>query len=179
MNQQQRKYLVSKIDESRKEKAKQLEASIPNEPNTQNGLLLALMEGRLRIRSEAEILQVLKERAKKGSSGNWLSRDTWRSGSQTEVTLSVSDLFIIPDDVLEELENYRKIKAETKREIAQLNAGAEALSSRIMLASDKTLDAMIAQIDDMGDIKLVDMTLRGLMSAGSVMEQKILTDGKN
>lgn len=48
----------------------------------------------------------------------------------------------------------------------------EGLCTRIQLASNKTLEKMIAEVDDMGDISLVDCTLKALLSSSP--ESKLL-----
>lgn len=53
---------------------------------------------------------------------------------------------------------------------------SEGLCTRIQLASNKTLEKMIAEVDDMGDISLVDCTLKALMS--NTGENKLLEDNE-
>lgn len=44
------------------------------------------------------------------------------------------------------------------------------LVTRIQLASDKTLEKMISEVDDMGDVSLMDTKLKSLISGNKMVE---------
>jgi hypothetical protein len=160
MNNQQRKYLVDKITAATEVQIKMLRESKPERPNLSNYLLHAVMSGTVQLRDNAHLLAVIKNKALKSTRDNWLN-DRW-SSTKEEITLDVADVFVIPED-------YRTICAEFEakvrkidEEIYALHQKKDGLVTRITLASDKTLQNLINEVDDMGNLSLVDTTLKAL-----------------
>lgn len=162
MNQVQRKYLINKIKEKTKAEIDVLERSKPEAPSIANYLIHTVMSGDFQLQSLEYIKQVIKQKALKSKKGtNWLSNDRW-SSSETEISFNVGDIFILPDE-------YEHIKNKTEKELAAINdkihnltLQTDTLITRITLASDKTLQTMINEIDDMGNISLMDTKLKQL-----------------
>lgn len=51
-------------------------------------------------------------------------------------------------------------RSKINKQIEELNIQLQTLEVRIMLASDKHLQKLINEVDDMGDIKLIDSKIK-------------------
>lgn len=163
MNTQQRNYLIKKIEESVKCREKALRDSLPKEPSLSNYLLHAVMSGTFEIKTNDEIKEMIKQKALNAEAG----RDSWMaSGSafsdRRELAFKAKDFFVITEEYKIVLAKYTQERDRIQQEINTLCAQSEGLITRITLASDKTLQKMINEVDDMGDISLMDTKLKAL-----------------
>lgn len=78
----------------------------------------------------------------------------------------------MPEAYFNAVNEYKKEYELYSEQIKILSMQCEGLCTRIQLASDKILQKMINEIDDIGDISLMDLTIKSL-SVGTY-EQKIL-----
>jgi rRNA maturation endonuclease Nob1 len=53
-----------------------------------------------------------------------------------------------------------KVIDKVNQEIAALKLQLETLEIRIMIASDKVLQSIVNEVDDMGDIRLIDTKIK-------------------
>lgn len=161
MNQAQRTFLINKIKEQVKLKIESLRNSKPEAPNLSNYLFHAVMTNTLKLQSEEHIMDVVKKKALNAKSGeNWLSNKGMGWGKENSISIKPSDLFIIPDAFTELDNKYREECSKINEEICILSLQADGLITRIQLASDKTLQRMINEVDDMGDISLIETKLK-------------------
>lgn len=166
MNQAQRNFLIDKIKKSLTDKIKELRENKPETPSVSNYLFHAVMTGDFDIKSQEEIKQAIKNKALRSKEGqNWLvGKDRWGSTSKN-VEFGIEDIFILPPEY-EKLQNeYFNTYRELEATIRDMELKADTLITRIQLASDKTLQRMINEVDDMGDISLLDSTLKLLNSS--------------
>lgn len=161
MNQAQRTFLINKIESSVKERVDVLNRSIPKEPSLSNYLFHAVMSGRFEIVSNEQIRKLILDKVLNSKEGeDWMSRSRGFLGSSTGISFEIKDLFIIPEDYLKLKEKHDSEKKKIQDEINNINITADSLITRIQLASDKTLQTMINEIDDMGNISLMDTKLK-------------------
>jgi len=162
MNQAQRNYLIEKIKSTSKITIEHLRSSKKESLNLSSYIYHLIMTDKLQIKSEKDILEVIKQKALKAKEGqNWLSgqRDSW-SSSNVDVAFRLKEVFIIPEDFQQKIDEIHKTNSEIDEKIRLVALQEEALCLRIQLASDKTLQTMINEIDDMGDISLMDTKLK-------------------
>jgi|688.fasta_scaffold1144838_2 hypothetical protein len=57
-------------------------------------------------------------------------------------------------------EERNKVIDKVNQEIAALKLQLETLEIRIMIASDKVLQSIVNEVDDMGDIRLIDTKIK-------------------
>jgi hypothetical protein len=164
MNQTQRSFLIKKIEAGVKAKKDALYNSIPPSPSLSNYLLHAVLSGTFEIVPNEEIKKIIKQKAVTSNDRDEWMGNSWQRSNKTDVVFKASDIFVIPKEYREVQEKYLTEKAEAERQINELVLQSDSLITRIQLASDKTLDKMIAEVDDMGDISLVDTTLKNLLS---------------
>jgi hypothetical protein len=69
-------------------------------------------------------------------------------------------LIVLPDEFKVELERVKEHNSMIDEQIKNLHAGIDTLELRIQLASDKTLQGIINDVDDMGDLLLIDTKLK-------------------
>jgi len=160
MNQAQRKFLIDKITSRTKEKIQELDKQKINSPNASNWIFKAILSDTLEIQSQEHILKALKEKALASKEGeNWLSSERgW--ASERYVKLFLKDLIVLPEDFYLAMENARQHNDKIQSEINTLQSQLDAIELRIQLASDKTLQKMINEVDDMGELSLIDTKLK-------------------
>lgn len=165
MNNQQRKFLIDKISEKVKNKIKELESQKVLTPSLSSYIMHLILSDKFEIRSNEELKKSLRDKAIKGLSSsrpdNFLGDDsTWSQSTKNKVTFKIEDFFILPNDYQKALDDSRAINRDIQEQIYQLNIQSESLETRIMLASDKTLQKMINEVDDMGDISLLQTKIK-------------------
>lgn len=165
MNSQQRKYLIDKINEKKKIKIQELESQIKKRPSLIAYMLHEVLSDRIKVRENSELLEIVKKKALQALSddkaNNWLSNsDRWGSQKEDKVSFDLNEFFVIPENYKSIISEVDKHNLEIRNQIYQLSIQCESLETRIMLASDKTLQKMINEVDDMGDISLIDTKIK-------------------
>jgi hypothetical protein len=107
-------------------------------------------------------LAALKKKALDAKEGtNWLSNEYRLTYTKERtVTLNIVDLIKLPKDLGEEAKRVKAHNKEIDAEIKELESQLDMLEVRIQLASNKTLQNLINEVDDMGDLSLVDNKLK-------------------
>lgn len=163
MNQTQRAFLIKKIDESIKIKIDALKHNLPEQPSLNNYLLHAVMSGNFEIRTNDEIKKSIINKALRSKEGDtsWMNNGRgW--DSRITIQFRPEEIFIIPEAYNELKKQYDAEVGRINKEIRNLSVQSDALITRIQLASDKTLQTMINEIDDMGNISLMDTKIKML-----------------
>jgi len=164
MNATQRKYLVDKITERIKFKIDALRNSRPEGISLNVYMLHKVMSNNFEIKSNNELKKVILEKALKAGQNkqyreDWLG-NAWGSATKGNVAFDLAEFFIIPQEYLDMMEKRRLEIAEITREENELKIQLETLEIRIMLASDKALQSIVNEVDDMGDLKLIDTKIK-------------------
>lgn len=163
MNQAQRNYLIKKIQDTADAKRKQLEASIPKMPNLSNYLLHAVLSGTIEIQTTERLHEIIKQKALKAGDGdNWLSDSRRWDSTSSLVSFKLIEFFIIPEEYSALYNEYKDAHDSIRSQIHSLNIQVDTLITRIQLASDKVLQTMINEIDDMGNLSLYDTKLKSI-----------------
>ena len=76
--------------------------------------------------------------------------------------MDLRDLVVVPDDYSIELERVREFNKKIDEEIQLYRISLDTIEMRIQLASDRTLQNLINEVDDMGELKLIDTKLKML-----------------
>jgi hypothetical protein len=162
MNQTQRSFLIKKIEETANLSIKVLENSKPKFPSLDNWLLHKVLSNDFEIKSLDEIRDAIKKKALSARQGNnkWLGGHWGEAG--TPVVFNVNDIFVLPKEYRDEVDECRKQEVEINEQIMILYVQKDTLITRIQLASDKILQSMISEVDDMGNISLIDTKMKQL-----------------
>ena len=164
MNSTQRKYLVDKITERIKAKIKALEDTKPEGISLNVYMLNRVMSNDFEIQPNEKLKKVILEKALKAGQNksyreDWLG-NAWGTASKGNVAFNLSEFFIIPQEYLDMIENRKVEINKINEEIADLNTQLETMEVRIMLASDKALQNIVNDVDDLGDIRLIDSKIK-------------------
>jgi hypothetical protein len=164
MNSTQRKFLVDKVTERTKSKIKALNDSIPESLSLNVYMLHRVMSNDFQIKSHEELKKIVLEKAlKAGQNKNyredWLG-NSWGVSHKGNVVFTLDEFFVIPQEYLDMRQEREEQKRKIEEEIRLLLIQLETLEVRIMVASDKTLQKLINEVDDMGDISLIDTRIK-------------------
>ena len=165
MNTVQRKFVIEKITEKSKNKIRELEEERMDYPSASNYIFKAVLNDTIEIADKKTIIKALKERALKAKEGeNWLEEKNRRWNSNTDeerdLKLKITDLIIVPKDYQKEFDIVEKHNDKINEKIKTLEIQIETLIIRIQIASDKNLQKMVNDVDDMGDISLIDTKIK-------------------
>jgi len=164
MNSQQRKFLIDKITEKTKAKIKELKNNIPELISLNTFMLHKVLSNDFQINSIENLREIIINRALQVSKSKEIREDwignAWGVANKKNVSFALDEFFIIPEDYKKIIEDRNKIAIEIEKQIKDLELHLDTLEIRIMLASDKTLQSMINDVDDMGDIKLIDTKIK-------------------
>ncbi len=166
MNNTQRQFLIKKITETVNDRIKILESCKPEAPSLSNYILHEVMSGRFEIISNDKIKELITGKAlhAKERTDDWMG-NRWGTTRRDTIMFDVKEFFVMPPEYEELYKEYRRRTAELTEEITTLRIQSDTLITRIHLASDKTLQNMINEVDDMGNISLMDTKLK-LLSNG-------------
>lgn len=172
MNQAQRKFLIDRIQAKIQEQEKIIKSQEPDAPPALENYLYGLaLTGKLELRPTEEIVNAIRSMAMGHKaarySENWLGNSNGDLLNRAKINMKITDLICIPEEYSQQWEAYNKQRAKQAEQIAQIKAAGEALQLRIQLASDKTLEQMISEVDDMGNISLMDDHLRRLLNTSA------------
>lgn len=166
MNTSQRKYLTDKITSKINSKISEMESEKRDVPNINAYMLHTILSDNFDIINKDAIKELLRQKALKGVSSSrpehFLSEgNRWDSGiGRNKIIFSVEEFFILPEEYKEALEAAKQHNLQIEEQVRSLRLQAETLITRITLASDSTLQKMINEVDDMGDLSLIDMKIR-------------------
>jgi hypothetical protein len=163
MNSAQRKFLVEKIQEKVKARIKDLESQKQEFPSASNYIFKAILNNELKLQPEKQVLESIKQKALAAKEGaNWLSEERLGLNKENTIRLNLNSLIILPDDYKNEYERVERHNKAIKDTIQGLKQQLESIEVRVQLASDKTLQKLINEVDDMGSLSLVETKLKHL-----------------
>lgn len=164
MNASQRKFLIDKIAERTKQRIGELRESIPEQMSLNVYMLHRVMSNDFQIRSMEELREVVLKKAleagnKKQFREDWLG-NAWGTANHKNVAFTLDEFFVIPEEYLEIRRKNNEERLRIEMQIKDLQLQLESLEVRIMLASDARLQKIINEVDDMGDIALIDSKIK-------------------
>jgi len=163
MNTSQRKFLIERIQTKTKERIEQLNKTKLEYPSASNFIFKAILNDKLELQSSEKILEALKQKALRSKEGaNWLSEERFGFDKERTVLLGLNELIVLPEDYKTELERVKSFNEKIVSEINLLKIQLDTIEMRVQLASDKTLQKLINEVDDMGDLSLMDTKLKML-----------------
>lgn len=161
MNTQQRKYLIDKLNAKCKEQMEELKKQKMEYPSLSNYMYLAIMNDTLKLKPQEVTLKALKEKAMNAKEGsNWLSEDRMGIEKFTTCKIDINALFEVPQNYVDKVKEVKEHNQALQAQIESIKLQMDSLETRIQLASDKTLQKMINEVDDMGDISLIDTKIK-------------------
>jgi len=161
MNTTQRKFLVDRIQQKIKEKIEALKKQKKDYPSASNYIFRAALNNTLQIQPSDVIIEAIKRKAMNAKEGsNWLSEERMGFNKERAIQLQIQQLIVLPDDYFSEFQSVEEFNDNIDSDIKALRIQLDTIEVRIQLASDKTLQKLINEVDDMGDLSLVDTKLK-------------------
>ncbi len=153
MNQQQRDFLVKTISDNANKKINEIDSQIRKlEKPTMSGYAIKhLQSGLLKVKPEADILK-LAFKALTTETG-WRDADGNDNEKWARLVFEEPEAYTI--EKVKYHDQYNALEALKNEFISK----RDTLIMRVKLAPAKRLDLLISQIDDMGDIDLMDTRL--------------------
>lgn len=162
MNQTQRNFLIEKVKKESQAKIAMLEKSLPEAPSLSNYLFHAVMSGTFEIADNETIRGIIKDKALSAKSQkDWMNSKAAGWGSNpNEIAFRATEFFKTPKEFEVRFKEYKEKKDEVEKQIELIKAQTDTLVVRIQLASNSTLQRMINEVDNMGDLSLMDTKLK-------------------
>ena len=166
MNQTQRQFLIKKIQDTVNARVKILEDCKPQAPSLSNYVLHAVMSENFEIIDNDKIKELIRAMALSAKEKDDWMGNSWGTTRKDKIIFNVKDFFILPPEYDNLFKEYREKTNSLNEEIHTLKVQSDTLITRIQLASDKILQTMINEVDDMGNISLMDTKIK-LLNNGS------------
>ena len=169
MNQDQRKFLIEQVENTCKNQIEELEKQIPDKPSLNNYLIAAFLDNSIKF-ADIEQLKIKMRNAvlKYGSSEclvctenerSWRYNKRNRDDDKQVVQVDPEDLFIIPQNYKDSLAEYEAKKQSLEKEIEKLENIKKTIILKLQIGSAATLDKLVMQVDNMGDLSMVNTQL--------------------
>ncbi len=163
MNQHQRKFLLEQIEGIYKTEKQALNDRRPKAPSLNNYLIAAILDGSARLRSQEEIAGDIRKRVRDLGKSEGLvtasSSRRWGRGSsdeddEDEISLPALTLYVAPPDYAEARAAFDTAEAAWEAEKEALEASINAMRIKVQVGSDKSLEALVNQADNLCTMSL-------------------------
>ena len=170
MNQDQREYLIKEVKQTCDNQIDKLKAKIPDRPSLNNYLIASFLDGSVEFADIKVLKKKMRQTVLKFGTSDLLVKEKeergWRSrrnnGENEEqqiVEVLAEDLFVIPNAYKKAIDEYKEIKEKIEEEISKLEAVTKTILLKIQIGSSGNLDKLIDQVDNIGDLNLVNTQL--------------------
>ena len=163
MNKEQRKFLSDRIS---KEAAAQMEAvreSIPEKPSLNNYMVAAFLDGTAQLRTVDEIKDSIRKTVLAFGASDTLVHDGGgyrNSDKEGKVEgIMADELFVLPQAYLDKLQEWKEVSTKAEAEMKKIRSIANTLEMKIQIGSNEALVRLVDQIDNIGDLQLVNNQL--------------------
>jgi len=178
MNQDQRKFLIERVNKTYTSQSEELEKKVPKYPSLNNYLVAAFLDDSVKFQPIASLKAKVKDMVLQFGSGDLLVKTEDNSrrfhrgryfGSGEEsvntVELRAEDIFVVPAAYTASLKEYQAKKDAIEAEMKVLEAARDTILLKIQIGSNEVLDRLVTQVDNMADLNIMNTQL-------------LLTDGK-
>lgn len=166
MNQDQRKYLIAQVNSTCRSQIEKLEKSKPKRPSLNNYIIASFLDDTVKFNNITKLKEKIKERVLAFGHTDTLlesGNDRWRDDDEDDSTkfvkLKAEDLFILPSAYKESLKVYLKKAKEIDDKIEELRATEKTIEMKIQIGSSSSMDKLVMQIDNMGDLNIINTQL--------------------
>lgn len=157
MNQHQRKFLLEQIEGIYKAERNELHKRKPNPPSLNNYLIAAILDGSAIMRTTEELKEALRTRVRDLGKSETLtaSSRSYGYGSSRnededveEMRLPALLLFESPPAFAQVQEAYEAARKQWDEECKNLEASINAMRIKVQVGSDKALESLVDQADN-------------------------------
>lgn len=164
MNQDQRKFLIERVNKTFKNQEQQIDKELPTKPSLNNYLVAAFLDNSIRFNDIEVLKRKMREAVLRMGTGDVLiekRRTTdWRNSNKREeddvCQVNAADLFIIPENYLAALAEYEAKKAAVEEKLKNLESQRDTILLKIQIGSNQVLDKLITQVDNLADLNIMN-----------------------
>jgi hypothetical protein len=165
MNQDQRKFLIERVNKTFQNQKSKLEAGKIERPSLNNYLVAAFLDNSIEF-NDIDVLKVKIREAvlKFGASDKLVTegRDGWGNSlyrdkkEKNTCSIVAEDLFVVPESYKKALAEYEAYKKDIEDKIEQLEAQRDTILLKIQIGSNQVLDKLITQVDNLADLNIMN-----------------------
>lgn len=172
MNQDQRKFLIERVNKTYNKQTEELEQKISKPPSLNNYLVAAFLDDSVKFQSIASLKEKVKGMVLRFGSGDLLVSTTENGrryhrgryiGTGEEqvntVEFRAEDIFVVPAAYTTALKEYLSHKEKIEREMKILEAAKDTILLKIQIGSNDVLDRLVTQVDNMADLNIMNTQL--------------------
>jgi hypothetical protein len=163
MNQKQREYVISKVKGLVDDKIDKLRKSRKERPSLNNYIVAGVLDGTIKMKNQEQIREHIRDLVLKlGAGENFVdSQYSYRSKrADSGIKLSVRNVFELPESYLEREKEVDDWNAEIDQQIETLKAEYATVEMKLNLGSDKQFSYLLDEVDNMGDLQLINNAFR-------------------
>mgnify|MGYP000992201450 CR=1 FL=1 len=164
MNQESRKFLIAQVEKTyQKQKDKLIP---PVAPSLNNYLIAAVLDNSIEYVSIEILKETIRDMVLKFGAEDTLvqAESKWRRRGLGEkevhtINLDPAKLFILPPAYLAALKDYEEKQQRYKDETEKLEEFRDMIVMKIQIGSNQVLDKLVAQVDNMADLQIMNKQL--------------------
>lgn len=163
MNQEQRKFLIERVNKTFEAQKKKIESKSVDKPSLNNYLISAFLDDTIKFNDIEKLKEKMKKQVLKMGTGDVLIKSNRRGGflgdsksADNICEVVAEDLFIIPQSYLDALKEYTDHQTLLEDEINQLEAQKDTILLKIQIGSNVVLDKLITQVDNLADLNIMN-----------------------
>ncbi len=164
MNQEQRKFLIERVNKTFSKQKEALEKQYRKEPPSLNNYLVAaFLDGtiqfndieKLKVKMKETVLRFgASDKLVKEHSDRWGNERAYKNHNTCEVI--TEDLFIIPEAYRVALAEYQGNQKVIEEKINELEAQKDTILLKIQIGSNQVLDKLVTQVDNLADLSIMN-----------------------
>lgn len=175
MNKDQRKYLTDQVRSTYNQQKEKLRDKIPSPPSLNNYLVAAFLDNsivmkdvtKLKQRIRDRVIEMGKEDALVGEEEKTRRYNRYNIDDEEDdednkkyiIQIPPEDLFEYPENYLKAKEEYDTKKNKILKEIEILDAQFQTINMKLQIGSDESLKNLIAEVDNLADLSLINTQL--------------------
>ena len=177
MNQKQREFLLGRVKIIYQNERQAHKYKGPVKPDLSNHLIAAIMSGKAKMKTIDSLREKIHDRLlKSGKKHAFLTGDSHYRYDDYDngdcILIKALDLFEAPVSYLREMEVYEARHKEWQDRERAMDQIYESIILKIQIGSDAILDKLIEQVDNLGDLNIVNASLTIKPSAPELAEGK-------
>ena len=162
MNQDQRKFLIERVNKTFNAQKSKLEGNKIDRPSLNNYLVAAFLDNSIEFNDIEKLKVKMRETVLKyGASDKLVSEkvDRWGSNANKDKNtceIVAEDLFVIPESYKSALAEYEAYKKDIQDKVEQLEAQRDTILLKIQIGSNQVLDKLVTQVDNLADLNIMN-----------------------
>ena len=163
MNQDQRKFLIERVNKTFQTQKSKLEKDKIERPSLNNYLVAAFLDNSIQFNDIEKMKTKMRETVLKFGASDKLvkeSKDRWDSTGaykdKNTCEIIAEDLFVVPESYKVALAEYEAYKKDIQDKVEQLEAQKDTILLKIQIGSNQVLDKLVTQVDNLADLNIMN-----------------------